>query len=246
MRERRTRSRLVAIAGAALALTGCLATTSKGTGGTDVAGSASLSAPPAQAAAELPRCAAPLGTLALVEGQSPGLGSRGLTSPTPVLRLMIQQSGCFNIVDRGKALGMIQQEQEISGAGAAGQRLVAAQYFLTPEVIFADDDASGSEVGIGTFSSLLPSNLRALAGSVAYQDQEVQTTLFVTQTSTGLQVAAAEGSAQTRDWAVNAAALGGGFTSARFGSYADTAIGKTVVAALADAYAKLVRQLKAG
>lgn len=230
----------------ALALGGCLATTTKGTGGSDVTGSASLSAAPAQAAADLPRCDAPLGTLALVEGQSPGLGSRGLTSPTPVLRLMIQQSGCFNIVDRGRALDMIQQEQELSGTGASGQRLVAAQYFLTPEVIFADDNAGGSSATLGTLSSLLPSNLRALAGSVAYQDQEVQTTLFVTQTSSGLQVAAAEGSAQTRDWAVNAAALGGGFTSASFGSYADTAIGKTVVAALADAYAKLVRQLKAG
>ncbi len=227
-----------------LTLTGCLVTTTKGTGGTDVAGSASLSAPPAQAAADLPRCAAPLGTLALAEGQYAGLSGRGLTSPMPVLRLMIQQSGCFNVVDRGVAIGLIQQERQLTGGSAAGS-LVAAQYFLTPEIIFADDNAGGSSASISTFTSLLPSTLRGLAGSVAYDDQEVQTVLLLTQGSTGLQVAAAEGSAQTRDVGINGAVLGSGFTSARFGSYADTAIGKTVVAALADAYAKLVRQLAA-
>jgi curli biogenesis system outer membrane secretion channel CsgG len=235
---------LLAAVIASSTLTGCLATTTKGTGGSDVAGSASLSAPPAQAAADLPRCEAPLGTLALAEGQYAGLSGRGLTSPMPVLRLMIQQSGCFNVVDRGVAIGMIQQEQQLTGAKAAAS-LVAAQYFLTPEIVFADDNAGGAGASIGTFTSLLPSALRGLAGSVAYDDQEVQTVLLLTQASSGLQVAAAEGSAQTRDVGITGSVLGAGFTSARFGGYADTAIGKTVVAALADAYAKLVRQLKA-
>jgi hypothetical protein len=234
------------ICGAAmLALTGCVTTTTKGTGGTEATGSASLSGAPQQAAADLPRCTAPIGTLALVEGQYPGLSSRGLSSPIPVLRLMVQQSGCFNIVDRGQALTRIQQEQELTGSGGSGRQLVAAQYFLTPEIIFADDNAAGTSASVATLSSLLPSNLRALAGDVGFTDQQVQTTLFVTQTSTSLQVAAAEGSAQTRDWTFGASGWASGFTSARFGTYADTAIGKTVVAALADAYGKLVRQLQA-
>lgn len=229
---------------AILALSGCLETTSTqtGTGGTMVTGSGAISGPAQAAAPQLVRCDAPLGTVALVEEQNPALAQAGLTSPIPVLRLLVTQSGCFNVVDRGQALTRIQEEQALTGKGGSKRDLVAAQYFLTPNIIFKDSNAGGAGGAIGAIGSLLPSYLGVVGSAVGYKASQAQSVLFVTQTSTGLQVAAAEGSAETKDWTF-AGLGGGGGVLGGLGAYSDTEIGKTVTASLLDAYSKLVAQL---
>jgi curli biogenesis system outer membrane secretion channel CsgG len=189
---------------------------------------------------QLPKCSAPLGTVALVEDQDPALAQHGLSSPIPVLRLMIAQSGCFNVVDRGQALTRIQQEQQLTGTAAGKRNLVAAQYFLTPNIVFKDKGTGGGGLGLG---GLLPGYVGLVAGAVGYEDSQAQTVLFLTQTDTGLQVAVAEGAAATKDWNLLGIGFGGGLGGVG-GGYSDTPLGKTVTAALVDAYGKLVRQLQ--
>ncbi|HET6468869.1 MAG TPA: CsgG/HfaB family protein [Geminicoccaceae bacterium] len=240
------RTGFLAAAAAATLLTGCLGTSSTetGAGGSLVTGSGGMSAAPQAAATQLARCNAPLGTVALVEEQIPGLAQVGLTSPIPVLRLMITQSGCFNVVDRGQALTRIQEEQALTGRGGSKRDLVAAQYFLTPNIVFKDQNAGGGGGALGAFGSVLPGYLGLIGSAVGYKASEAQSVLFLTQTNTGIQIAAAEGSAQTKDWTF--AGFGGGSgVFGGLGAYGSTDIGKTVTAALLDAYSKLVAQVMA-
>jgi curli biogenesis system outer membrane secretion channel CsgG len=231
----------VVTAAATLLLGGCLATTSTGEGGSLASGAASVDGSSAQGTPQIPKCAAPLGTVALVEEQNPGLAQRGLTSPIPVMRLIIAQSGCFSVVDRGEALTRIQQEQALTGTGGSRRRLVAAQYFMTPNILFQDQNAGGGGGGLGGF---LPGYAGLIAGAVGVKSSEAQTLLTLTQTSTGVQIAVAEGAARTRDFTLAGFGFGGGVGGA-LGAYGSTDIGKTVVAALVDAYGKMVGQLKA-
>ena len=62
---------------------------------------------PAGDASQVEKCDAPKGTLAVVEPQYAVLQSLsryGLQTPGPMIRLIIQQSNCFQIVERGAAL----------------------------------------------------------------------------------------------------------------------------------------------
>ena len=229
--------------GLAVLMGGC-AQTNMGQGGSMASGGASVDGSASPQAANVTKCTAPLGTVALVEEQIPALAQAGLTSPIPVLRLLISQSGCFNVVDRGQALTRIQEEQALTGTGGSTKKLVAAQYFMTPNILFEDSNSGGAGAAIGALSSMLPGQLAALGGALGYQASEAQALLFLTQTSTGLQIATAEGSAQTRDWTF-AGLGGGGGLGGGLGAYASTDIGKTVVAALIDAHNKLVAEVKA-
>jgi curli biogenesis system outer membrane secretion channel CsgG len=239
---------LAATTAAATALTGCLQTTELGGASGFATGSGGVTAGAQGAQSNLPRCDAPLGTVALVEDQDVNFSRYNLESPLPVLRLMISQSGCFNVVDRGGAITRIQQEQILTGSQGSRQRLAGAQYFLTPNVVFSDANSGGGTGSLAALGGLLPGGLGgtvgALAGNLGLQRSEVQSVLFLTQTSTGIQVAAAEGSAKNSDLSVGGlgglAGLGGAASA-----YASTAMGKLVIGSLVDAYGKLVAQLRA-
>jgi hypothetical protein len=69
---------------------------------------------------QLVRCTQPLGTAALVEASPEaltGLQTLGLASPLPILRLLMAQSGCFRVVDRGAAMRNIEQEEYLRQSG---------------------------------------------------------------------------------------------------------------------------------
>ena len=71
---------------------------------------------------KLPRCDASLGTIAVVEDTTApwyGIltGQYRLGSTTPVLKLLIQQSNCFVVVERGRAMGNMMQERELAKSG---------------------------------------------------------------------------------------------------------------------------------
>ena len=129
--------------GLAVLMGGC-AQTNMGQGGSMASGGASVEGSASPQAANVTKCTAPLGTVALVEEQIPALAQAGLTSPIPVLRLLISQSGCFNVVDRGQALTRIQEEQALTGTGGSTKKLVAAQYFMTPNILFEDSNSGGA------------------------------------------------------------------------------------------------------
>lgn len=225
---------------ATTALAGCLQTTQLGGASGFASGSGAMAGNAQGAQSNLPTCTSPLGTVALVEDQTVNYSRFNLESPLPILRLMIAQSGCFNVVDRGGALSRIQQEQALTGKSGSTQKIVGAQYFLTPNIVLSDANSGG---GSGNLGSLLPGYIGAIAGNLGLQQSEVQSVLFLTQTSTGIQIAAAEGSAKNSDLSLGGLGWIRGLGGAA-NAYASTDMGKLVIGSLVDAYTKLVRQLQ--
>lgn len=246
MTKNKLASTLVGLA--ALSVAGCASTqTQLGGGGTMVTGSAGAAG--AQGSApQLTRCASPIGTAALIEQDNPMLAQAGLTSPIPLLRIMMAQSNCFQVVDRGQASQALQRERAMASAGelqsgsnmGAGQ-MKAADFLITPNVVFKDANAGGGGAGLG---ALIPGIGGAIAGGIRWTNMESQVTLFLTNVRTGVQEAAAEGSASKRDLGFGGLAFGG-LVGAGGGAYASTDIGKIVSAAFLDAHNKLVAQVQA-
>lgn len=206
-----------------------------------------------QTETQLVKCAQPLGTAALVEEEDPGLAQVGLPSPVPLLRLMMSRSNCFQVVDRGQAGELMRRERELmaegqleGGTGPAAGQMVAAQYLLTPHVVFQDTDAGGGGLG-AALGALLPGVAGLLAGGIKTENLEAQTVLTLTNVGTGLQESVAEGSARKRDVSFALGGLGFGGSAALGavgGAYASTDIGKLVSAAFLDAYNKLVESVE--
>ena len=215
---------------------------------------------------QLVKCAQPLGTAALVEPEKsahvlpgmshlglPGLSQAGLPSPIPLLKLMMSRSNCFQVVDRGRASEAMKRERELmmqgelrEGSNLGAGQMVAADYLLTPDVVFQDTNAGGGGFG-GLLGMLGPLGL--LASAVKTENLEAQTVLTLTDVRTGLQKGVAEGNARKRDISFGLGGLGGFGTlgiGAVGGAYASTDVGKIVSAALLDAFNKLVASAQGG
>src|SRR6478735_2655939 len=144
-----TRLPLAALALGALCLTGCETTdmqmgsqSAKTVATGSAAGSAS-----ANTNAALEKCASPLGTVSLVENQSAGwytiIRNEYKLPPTSnLLRLLVQQSNCFVVVERGAAgMNAMSRERQLMQSGemrqgsnfGAGQ-MVASDYGMSPEI----------------------------------------------------------------------------------------------------------------
>ena len=97
----------------------------------------------AQDESAVAKCGKSFGTLAVAEPQS-GWGHLqryGLGSPATLLRMMVQQSGCFEVVERGVAMQNLQQERALAQSGELRQesnlgqgQMQAADFVLTPVV----------------------------------------------------------------------------------------------------------------
>jgi len=232
----------------AVALGGCLSDETKlGEGGSMVSGSAGA-AGGQQESKRLLHCRRPIGTAALVEPENTSYTQYGLTSPVPLLRLMMAQSNCFRVVDRGAASAAMRRERELAshgqlrrGSSMGGGQMVAADYVITPNIIFQDNNAGG---GFGALGGLLPGAVGAIAGGIKTTNLESQVTLFLTNVRSGLQEAVAEGSAKKRDIGFGGFGWIGGVAGGG-GAYQNTDIGKITAAAFMDAHNKLVTQLGA-
>ena len=239
--------RAVALA-AALALGGCLSTgPTMGENKGVVSGSAGGEATSGENT-KLEKCGETLGTLAIDEDQNAPwyyrLRDYQLGSTTPVLRLMIQQSNCFVIVERGRAMNNMMRERELNKTGelrgtsnmGAGQ-MVAADYTMSPQIQFSGKTGGG---GAGLLTGAL-GFVGAVAGSVGRN--EASTTLLLIDNRSGVQIAAAEGTAKNFDFGIFGAAWGG-LTGAGGGGYSNTPQGKVIVAAFADSFNQMVKSLR--
>lgn len=206
----------------------------------------------ANANAQLERCDESLGTVAILEDQN----SRWyytlsreykLQSTVPLIRLLVQQSNCFVVVERGRAFNQMNQERAIdrSGEARAGSnfgpgQMVTADYTMSPEISFSEQDAGGIGAAVGRYSRAL-----GLAGAVAgnVKFREAATTLILSDNRSGVQLAAAEGSASKTDFGAWSGALGG-LGAVGGGGYTKTAEGKMLTGAFADAYNELVRAVR--
>jgi hypothetical protein len=241
----------------ALALTALLSASSfaqeLGKGGSVVQGSAGPQGAQGENA-QLEKCDAPKGTIAVVEAQSQilaALSRYNLQSPTSVIRMIIQQSNCFQVVERGAAMQNMMQERALAAGGqmqadqniGKGQ-MVTADFILTPNVIFNESNAGG--VG-GALGGLLGrfGGAGAVVGAVAggLKFKEAQTSLLMADTRSGIQVAAAEGSAKATDFALGGAMFGGG-GGAALGGYSNTNEGKVIAASFLDNWNNIVRAVR--
>ena len=245
---------LLTLAATAL-LGGCVATVpSIGSEKANVAATGSAAGDSTQGAnAALEKCASPLGTVALVEETSADwyrlfTTEYKLGSTVPVLRLMIQQSNCFIVVERGRAFANMERERAIAASGQGrtgsnmgGGQMVAADYSMTPEVLVSARGTSGGGGGLGGFSRGL-GVLGAIAGGI--RTNEASTMLMLTDNRSGVQVSASQGASSNTDFSVGAVLFGGGGGGGMSG-YTNTPQGKVVIAAFTDSYNQMVKALRA-
>jgi len=222
--------------------------TEKGQGGSEVTGSGG-SAGAHNAAKDLVRCAVPVATVALVEDPSgyAYMSRYNLPSPLPLMRLMMQQSGCFRVVDRSAGIEAAKREQELENSGMLRKdqtirkrQVIEAQYAMLTTIVFSEKNAGDSFGGvvsrlpvIGQFSGLL--------GNVNFK--EAQTVLFLTDNETTEQVASATGSARATDLGAGGLMIGSLGGSA-LGGWGTTNEGKVIAAALLDSFNNLVPQVQ--
>ncbi|HZE92587.1 MAG TPA: CsgG/HfaB family protein [Rhizobacter sp.] len=196
----------------------------------------------------LERCGESLGTLALFEDTNATwfqeLRQQKLGSTVPVLRLMVQQSNCFVIVERGRAMDNMARERALvqtgemrEGSNFGKGQMVSADYTLSPEIQFSGK-TGGAAAGLLSGRYAL---LGAVAGNVSRN--EASTTLLLIDNRSGVQVSASEGTANNFDFGMFGAAFQGGLAGGG-GGYASTPQGKVVVAAFADSYNQMVRALR--
>lgn len=236
----------------AVVFAGCAGTAPTLGGGGTVATGGAGGATAENASNQMEKCSQSLGTLAVVEDQTTpwfrSLTQYRLGSTVPVLRMMIQQSNCFVVVERGAAMNNIAQERALqqSGelrAGSSFQKgqLVAADYTMSPSITFSQKGTSGVGGGLGGFGAF-----GAVAGLVAggLKSNEASTTLLMIDNRSGVQLAAAVGSAQNYDYNVLGGAFGfggGGGGGGSLGGYSNTPEGKILVAAFMDSYNQIVK-----
>jgi hypothetical protein len=156
---------------------------------------------------QLERCDSPLGTVSLIENQSAGwytvlTGEYKLPPTANLLRLLVQQSNCFVVVERGAA-GMnamtreraLQQSGEMRGGSNFGRgQMVASDYGLSPEIVFSNSDAGGLGGALGGLVGGGRGRAIAQLGA-SMQTKEASALLTLIDNRSGVQVAAAEGSA---------------------------------------------------
>ncbi len=207
------------------------------------------------ASSQLEHCSESLGTVSLVENQSSGwyatlTGQYKLPPTANLLRLLIQQSNCFVVVERSAAgMRAISRERQLEDSGEmrSGSKfqkgqLVSSDYAMTPEINFSSDNARGMG---GTLGGLLPGALGSVAGAVSARTKssEASALLTLVDNRSGVQVSAAEGSASNTDWG-GFSAMFGSRASGNLSGYTNTPQGKVIAGAFMDAYNQMVRSLR--
>ena len=195
-------------------------------------------------------CAQPMGTVTVDEDTSQSwysvlTGQYQLPSLIPVIRLLIQQSNCFVIVDRQAGLQQSMQERQMAQAGLlrsnsnfGAHQVVAADYTIEPSVNFTNNSMAGIAGLVGSFipeAGMLAANVNM---------KEAQASLTMVDNRSSVQVAAATGTGKGFDFAGFDSGSLGHNKYGSLGAYASTAQGKVVLAAFIDAYGNLVQSVR--
>lgn len=197
---------------------------------------------------QVPRCTQNLGTISIQNGDTyQGWRQWQLQPPAGLLRVVIQQSGCFTVVERGAGLDAAMRERELAGGGqlqrgsnVGGGQVRAADYVLLADVVAQDNNSSGGGVG-AALGGVVGGRLGGVIGGLGVRSQTAQTTLTLANVRT-TESFATEGNARNRNFTWGGAGfLGGG--GAALGGYTDTEIGRVVTVAFIDAYTQLISQL---
>lgn len=206
--------------------------------------------------AEIPRCSRSLGAMSVVEPDTQWWRDYNLGTPENIIKVFVQQSGCFSLVNRGRAMQSRAMERALADSGELQRgsnlgkgQVRTADFLIEPNIVSANRNSGGGGAGavLGAVGGMFGHGLGALAGGISVKKGEANVTLSAVNTRTTEEVVA-EGYARKSDLSFGAGAGGGSFYGGAFGGaagggYQDTAIGQIIVLAYLDAYIKLVDQL---
>ena len=106
------------------------------------------------AMSEIPVCTKRLGTIAIVEPDNQWWREYNLGSPEAILKIFVQRSGCFGIVNRGRSMHSRAMERAMADNGELQQgsnlgkgQVKTADYFLEPDIVTANRNSGGGDVG---------------------------------------------------------------------------------------------------
>jgi curli biogenesis system outer membrane secretion channel CsgG len=209
---------------------------------------------------QIPVCTRRLGTIAIVEPERQWWRELNLGSPEAILKIFVQRSGCFGLVNRGRSMQSRAMERALAdngelqaGSNVGRGQVKTADYFLEPDIVSTNKNSGGGGVGGGLggaigglFGGSAGSVIGGLAGGISVKKGEANVTLSIVNARTTEEEALVEGYFRKRDlsWAGGGGAgWWGGFGAVGATGYQNTEIGQVIVLAYLDAYTKLVTQL---
>ena len=204
--------------------------------------------------AQIPVCAKPLGSISVLEPEDGVHWWTGqqLPAPSRLIKVYVNKSRCFTLVDRGAGLDAAMGERALASSGELRKQsnigkgqIKAADYVMVPDLGGANSNAGGNAVG-GLLGGLIGGNAGALLGGLNFKKKTADVVLTVTDVRSSEQVAMAEGSAKKTD--IGWGAGGSLFTGSHWGGggasgYANTEIGQVITLAYLQAYTNLVTEL---
>ncbi|TWT20273.1 peptidoglycan-binding protein [Luteimonas marina] len=204
--------------------------------------------------AQIPTCATPLGSISVLEPEDGVHWWTGqqLPAPSRLIKVFVNKSRCFTLVDRGAGLDAAMRERDLGASGELRVRsnvgkgqIKAADYVMVPDLVGANSNAGGNAVG-GLLGGLIGGRAGALVGGLNFKSKTADVVLTVTDVRSSEQVAMSEGSAKKTDigWGAGGGLFGGsGLGAAGVGGYANTELGQVITLAYLQAYTDLVAQL---
>lgn len=207
-----------------------------------------------RATQDIPICTRKLGTVAIVEPDNQWWRELNLGSPEAILRIFVQKSGCFTLVNRGRSMQSRAMERALAddgelqrGSNLGRGQVKAADYFLQPDIVSSNRNSGGGGIGGALGGMLGGRTFGALLGGISVKKAEANVTLSIVNARTTEEEALTEGYARKSDLSFAGGAAGGGlwggFAGAGGGGYQNTEIGQVIVLAYLDAYTKLVGEL---
>lgn len=207
--------------------------------------------------ADIPHCAHPLGAMAIVPPDQQWWREYNLGTPEAIIKVFVQESGCFTLVNRDRAMQSRNMERALAESGElqAGSNMgkgqvKAADFFLQPDIVSANKNSGGGGAGAALGGILghmggWAGAVGAVAGGINVKKGEANVTLSLVNART-TEESETQGYARKTDisWgAGGGAGWWGGFAAAGGYGYQNTEIGQVIVLAYLDAYKKLVAQL---
>lgn len=201
---------------------------------------------------QIPTCDKRIGTLSVKQPENNWWTAYNLETPEALIKVFVQQSKCFTVLDRGKGLEAAKQERELAGGGemrvgsniGKGQML-AADYVLVPDLVNKNSNSGGKAIG-GILGGLVGGTAGALLGGINLKSKTADVTLSLTDVRSTEEVSIQQGHAKKTDlgWGAGGGAFFGGFAAGGASGYANTEIGQVVTMAYLDAFVKLVEDVK--
>lgn len=198
-------------------------------------------------------CDKKIGSLTVLEPESKWWMGYNLESPEALIKIFVQESKCFTLIDRGKGLQAAQQERALASSGemrggsnvGKGQ-MKAADYVLVPDIANRNANSGGRKIG-GLLGGVVGGGVGAVLGGVSLKSKTADVVLTLTDVRSTEVIATVQGHAKKTDlgWGAGGGGYFGAFAAAGASSYANTEIGQVVAMAYLDAFNKLMAEVRA-